>query len=352
MPTNTDRQRIFKGKNVKIGGLSANIPLPNIVRIEILNKNARNRYLGTLQRITSDLRDDLAETFRAKRIDKFYGFMKGSAQRVIDLSSSWQPTGDTGGGIIGTIRQIVAGGTNNFKSTIGNLLELGRDLTGISLNTTGSSSIKRYNGSELNQFSIDCGWYLPEQYNVCVKSVKSIFRMAYPTQLDLDNPSQVLQAAQKIGTAVAGQVNAAAAPVIDSIISTSDQNKTQTETDTQLKNNGIVKPTNPTQQKNMDFQGIAEKAIGTIINPEIVKLFGKNLTFDPLPVRCSIGQFIDIEPLVISGVSIAFSNETFVNAEGRHLPIFVSVNIQFKFWMQPAPNLEFMQLLGEEIFGG
>lgn len=361
------RKRTINNSDTK---LSANIPLPNIVRIEVLNKFARSRYLGTLQHLSNELKDDLVEKLNGPNGDTrslvFYGFMKGSAPRTIDLSSTWERTGNTGPGILGTVRALVAGGTSSFgeNSVIGQALELGRDLTGISMSTTGSSTIKRYSGSELNQFSIDCGWYLPEQYKLCVKSLKAILRIAYPTQLNIEktnkNSSPVADA---IGTILKGTYDTVVTAgkkvgvaALDSLVGNTQEQIAARETEkqkTEIKEN-IEDPTSKNKNKNTDSiltADNAQRVVGAIINKETIDLFGKNLTFDPLPVRCSIGQFIDIEPMVISNVAISLSNETFINKDGKHLPIFISVNIQLKFWMQPPPNFEFMKLLGEEMFG-
>jgi len=88
------------------------------------------------------------------------------------------------------------------------------------------------------------------------------------------------------------------------------------------------------------------------LNKVATDIFGKNLTFDPLPVRVSVGQYVDIEPLVITEARTEFSSETFISSNGRHLPIFCTVTIDFDFWMMPAPNAEFLSILGEEMFGG
>lgn len=344
-------------------GLSPNVPLPNIVRIEILNAVSRNRYLGKIQQIASTLKDSLYANLRNKGSDKFYGFMKGNSQKTIDMSSNWAPIDNSGGGIIGTIRSLVAGGSNNAGPGINQFFELGRDLTGISMSTTGSSSIKRYSGSDLNQFSVECGWYIPEQYKICIKSLRSILSMAYPSELNVgdgvinklsdgirDTASEtwkgtknVIEAGKKVGVAL-----------YDTVIGKKEEDKSiETESKSSVEAN-VAKPTSDNSTKIADTTATTDTinaVLKAVLDPKLLDLFGKNLTFDPLPVRCCIGQFIDIEPLVISGVSITFSNETFVNSKGRHLPIFISVNIQFKFWMQPPPSLQFMQLLGEEMFG-
>jgi len=81
------------------------------------------------------------------------------------------------------------------------------------------------------------------------------------------------------------------------------------------------------------------------------RLFGRNLTFDPLPVRVNIGQYVDAEPLVIDGFDVSFSKETFVSKTGRHIPITCSVQIKLSFWLRPSPKLGFMSILGEEMYG-
>lgn len=78
--------------------------------------------------------------------------------------------------------------------------------------------------------------------------------------------------------------------------------------------------------------------------------FGKNNVAIPLPVRLTVGNILDIEPLVITNVDIKPSKETFVNRIGAHIPVTMSVTVTFGMWLTPGPNHQFMQLLGDNVF--
>jgi hypothetical protein len=64
-----------------------------------------------------------------------------------------------------------------------------------------------------------------------------------------------------------------------------------------------------------------------------------------------VGNYIDLEPLVIDDVSVSFSKENFRADDGYDYPLTVDVTIAFSFWLTPAPKLEFMKFLGQEMFG-
>ena len=51
-------------------------------------------------------------------------------------------------------------------------------------------------------------------------------------------------------------------------------------------------------------------------------------------------------------IDTKFSRETFISEDnGRHLPLYAHTTISFKYWLNPAPNLEFLSILGTELFG-
>jgi hypothetical protein len=79
--------------------------------------------------------------------------------------------------------------------------------------------------------------------------------------------------------------------------------------------------------------------------------FGGEITANPLPVRVSIGHYLDLEPMVIDSVKIYSSTEQFVSADGTHLPIFMNADVTVSYWMQPGPTKDFISVLGNEVFG-
>jgi hypothetical protein len=354
--------RSFKNPGDK-SNLSNRLPLPNIVRIEALNKVARDRYLGTIQKSFSNkFKDHVAEALSKKNLDKFYGFMKGSASKVLEIGSTWRTSGNTGG-IVGFARNILTGGgSGNGSGTFDNIFGLVRDFTGISASSTGATTLKRFESTSLSGFTINCGWYLPEQYGLCIKSLKSILSMAYPVQINNLTARQILNAITETGNdaaKAAGEFIDAAAeslgiknPGIGDLEKKEEQDSIDQKAVNEKKNvnANLTGPAGRDDRLAQDTKavnnGVLDKNLTTVSD-----FFGRNLTFDPVPVRCSIGHYIDIEPLVITKLGIEFSDNTFINSDGRHLPIFCSVSITFDFWLVPAPKLQFLSLLGNEMFG-
>lgn len=310
-------------------GLKDTLPRPNILRIEVLDGNSRNRYLGGLQKIidvTRNAIDDNTKTHEGS--DVFYGFIQDTETQGYGLTAKWDVSA-TSGGVLGAVKAIIDGsGTPEVKqeraantAKLGSVFETAsdavRELTGINAKVTGSSTLKRYSGTAFDKpFDVKCGWYLPEQFNLCVNSLKILHKMIYPIKVSDD----------KLSTAVPEAIA------------------------------NLVKETGENTVTEIFATPIAEgvKKAGNLIVKAVTegnRFFGRELTFDPLPVRICLGQYMDIEPLVIAGMSITFSKETFINADGRHVPLSCTVNIQFNLWMNPAPDLNFISLLGHEMFG-
>ena len=324
---NINNQRNFGSADGK-RGLQESIPKPNIVRIELLDGNSRGRYLGTLQKISDKVRAPIYQKIANDKDGVFFGFLRNKTIQSYGLSSNWERKG-TGGGILGTIKAQVDKAPKNSRiskaiGAIDMVSDIARDLTGINAKFTGSSSMKRYTGSGLaNGFSVDCGWYLPEQFLLCVRSLRILHKMIYPIKV---NDAAIIQ---NITEAVKEYADKKTSKLKGNIVGDIVANLMNATT-------YIAK-------------GDAEAAIAAIVL--VNRFFGRELTFDPLPVRLCIGQYMDIEPLVMTNMKIDFSKETYINKEGRHVPLTCSVNIQFKFWMNPAPDLNFLSLLGHEMFG-
>jgi len=304
---------------LKARHLNTGLPKPNIVRIEVLDGNARLKYLGTLQRFSdTQFRSKLYDNLVKREDSIFFGFIKHGSKQDMSFSTRWEDL-DGSGGLLGGIKNTL--GVGGLVEGIENA---GQALTGISATATGSSSLKKYSRSTLEDFNVECVWYLPEQLSLCTRSLQILAKMAYPRQVPEGGLQQNLPA-------ILNYVSGLAADAVEGDGSLADW----------LKSSGanilkFASETSPTVLENFDT---------------LNRLFGRNLTFDPLPVRVSVGQYVDIEPLVINKVNIDFSKETFVHNSGRHLPITCSVNISFEFWLRPAPNKQFASLLGRELFG-
>jgi len=320
--------------------LSTKLPKPNILRIEVLDGNARQRYLGAVQRIGDNIKTRTYQRMTQDGERVFFGFLTEGADSQFDLKVTWDDKSPDGV-ILGQLKSIaenvpgIAGDVTqaitNITAGIGNIAG---SLTGINASTTGSGTIKNFSGVSLNDYSITCGWYLPEQYSLCIKSLKTLYRMAYPRQLSNFSAKQFIND-----------------------FSTEFRNR-----DNQIFSGDILGAVENFSNNTVSFvTDVANETGAPETLFEIYKQFreglGGNFVFNPLPVRVSVAQHMDIEPLVITGVNTKFSKETFINYSGtsdqigRHLPIFVTTTISLKYWLNPAPKLEFTNILGQELFG-
>lgn len=288
-------------------------PKANVVRISVLSPAERERYLGTIDA-------SLDQTFKTpvyntvfKDMDVFYGLLQGTNDLSIDIQPKWDDD-PNGGGVGGMLRKLASDaldstGPGKMIMGAGDLI---KKATGINSSSTGSSTMQSFSGVSIGDFSIECAWYLPEQSELCRHSLKIISRMAYPVHMPSENVKEATNAA------------------LNSIANATDNSA--------LKD--VITGAQPTVDMGIDVLNKMGDALGV------------TLTLDPLPVRCMIGQAIDIEPLVIKDLKISFSKDTFVDTvTNRHMPITCTVNIGFKFWLTPSPKFQFMELLGEEMFG-
>lgn len=349
MPNNQTPPSDAPERNLEARGLRTKVPKPNILRIEVLDGKARERYLGSLQKFADrEIKQTLYDNFVPATETVFYGFIKNQGNQGVSVTTRWGGEGGTGG-LLGDIRASIdkaaSGGSflGNVAGVASNAINAGENIenavkavTGLDANLTGSASLKRVSGVEVGSFEVSCGWYLPEQLNLAIASLRILTRMAYPRQI-------ADQAIEKfIGDAARATVNKAEQE-IDKFF-TGANNVPPSQTDATQENleateGGIAGVVG----------GLAEAGVGAY--NAFNSIVGRNLTLDPLPVRVSIGQYIDIEPMVITDIKIEFSKEQWVAPNKRHLPIFCEVSISVSSWLNPAPELEFMQLLGTEMFG-
>ena len=327
-------------RNLEQRGLRTKAPKPNIIRIEVLDGSARERYLGGLQKFGDrNIKQALYQSFVPPTESVFYGFLKNQGEQTISLQAGWGKSGGTGG-LLGDIKNIAS--QNEIASKVinagENLEKIAKSVTGLDANLTGSSSLKRIDSIEVGGFSVTCGWYLPEQLKLAIASLRIITRMVYPRQV----ADSLLE--QFVG---------------DSVRSSVGSKKQVDDASTEASSGANVTPPTPTDptQQNLERTNIAGTVLGGAaelgvgLYNSFNSLVGRNLTLDQFPVRVSIGHYIYIEPMVIDKLEINFSKEQWIAPNGRHLPIFCEVSIVVTSWLSPAPKLEFMQLLGNEMFG-
>ena len=77
---------------------------------------------------------------------------------------------------------------------------------------------------------------------------------------------------------------------------------------------------------------------------------GANFVLAPNPVRVTIGNVLDVEPMVINEVTIIPSEELFINSIGASIPVTMKVRVSLSQWMTPGPNHDFIHLIGDNLF--
>ena len=336
-------------------GLDTSLLNPNVVRMEVLDGNKVQRYLGTIERIGYDtvrapLMDNIFDSKDPNKADKriFYGILKNGIENTWGMTAEWaKPSG--GGGLLGMIRgltkdiPVVGPGLDVVEG----VLKLGERITGTNTSATGSSTMKQYMGADLKSPKITVGWYLPEQYGICIKGLQTLVQMTYARSLDT---TKFVEDISNIGQRL---INEGISKVVNF------PNKVPGVSGLATPVSADDKPVTPNGAANQTLLGSAIKSlIGTGASAAITvnELLGKQLTFDPIPIRLCVGQYIDVEPLVITDLNISFSKEQYLsdvmqNGVPLHLPIFCTAEIGLSFWVNPSPNLQFMKLLGTEIFG-
>lgn len=349
------------------GKLSPNLPRPNIVRIEVLDGESRERYLksyaesGNVSNIYSAVNNIRKATydsvFTADRAYEkiFYGFLSPTADTTINMGAGWEQTNISGsafdmvkkvaggvasvGGVVGGVGRVVGAGLEIGSS----IQDISNRAVGMNSTATGASTMKDFKSIELNDFTVQCSWYLPEQEKLTIHSLKILYKMLYPRQISQEAASKLVDSAAKttvnsVQKVASDFANSASANAVGTYVNPA------TPPENSAENNSAT-------NKVAEFTGdVASGAYG--ITNGIGNFFGNNTTINPFPVRVCIGQHIDIEPLVITSIDTKFSRETFISEDnGRHLPLYAHTTISFKYWLNPAPNLEFLSILGAELFG-
>ena len=350
-------------------------PRPMVCRIEPLQGSARQRYLGGLQRVGDKIRqwafDNYALTDAATgQIAAFHGIMQDFGNQTFSMQPVWTQAAP-GGGLLGSIKAV----SKNLKgfSFIGDILEFEQafvnvveNLTQTSFTATGSSSMPKFEGINMNDFSVDCGFYLPVQLNIARQNLRAIYKMAYPIQAgskggDLlqqvinENSAGFNESTTKFQTE-AGTSILGGDPT--GLVTAQTAEQTARQNNTTNANNTIAKgETDPAKIKNAqdtlnNTDTFVSDGIGKAIDvyQKVNDFFGRNITFNPFPVRVSLGNYCDLEPLVVKGVSVKFSKENFI-VENQQMPLFCDVSITFGWWVRPRPDMQFFKLLDTEMIG-
>lgn len=323
------------------------LPLPNVVRIEIMSPTAKAQYLGKFHSIMDGFRSQLSSWLTTPDATMpFYAFFDPAQMGDIgfDLQSTWEEDSKaTLDGMAKTVQNIpkvgkYIGAGVGLAAKIGNAGSAMAGFMGMDNSSTGSCTMKSFRKSTFTfNKSIKCSWYMPEMEAQARVGISRLLKMAYVRNFDLANRKDY------------GKKIADALRVIKNNVTTAFKNTKAPEQEEGLATRLIGGAANVGADV---FEYVIGDNLDSIVNGavDLNSFFGGSLTSTPLPVRLTLGHILDIEPLVITNVQITGSKEQFMTTDGSNIPLFVSANIQFGMWMNPDPNKGFVQWLGDDVF--
>ena len=319
---------------------SQSLPLPNVVRIEVLSPEAKARYMGKFHSMMEGFRQSLTESVMPPDANKpFYAFFdpKENGDIGFDMNATWNQSQNTGiNGIVNTLKNgpgIIGKAANIAGKGVSLAGHIGKAM-GLDNTSTGSCTMKEFDKATF-QFNknITCRWYMPEQENMARLSISRLLKMAYVRNFDSKSRNNYAKKISEAFSAIKGQLtsfNDAEGSVGSGVNAVFEFGADVMSSATNL------------------MGGVIDVAVNTSIG--LNEFFGGSLTTNPMPVRLTLGHILDIEPLVITSVQIRGSKEQFMTTDGSNIPLFVTANIGFDMWMIPDPNKGYVQWLGDDVF--
>lgn len=318
---------------------SASLPLPNVVRIEILSPLAKARYLGQFHSMMEGFRQQLANSIMTPDATlPFYGFFDPDENGDIgfDLNANWEQDSSN---MLNTIAQKTQGmpGIGWVADKISKASNMANTLVqkmGLDNSSTGSCTMKTFSKASFAfNKTIKCSWYMPEQEAQARVSITRLMKMAYVRNFDLNARTDYSKKIAEAFRAMTQQIESFATPD-----DTMGGVAAGTLSDVAHMAAGL------TEALGGGIDTLVSGAIG------LNEFFGGSLTVAPMPVRLTLGHILDIEPLVITGLKISGSKEQFMTTDGTNIPLFVNAEITFDMWMLPDPNKGFVRWLGDDVF--
>lgn len=364
--------------------MSKTLPKPNVCRIEVLDGAARREYMGgfhqALDLFREQMIDAIAEDSKYDIYEPFYGILNAENGNgpSFSVQATWQqPSGTksgfarmntilTGGGGNGGLLGITANlpfignkmgklntGVSNVLNTVEAVAQTGMELSGVNNSCTGSMTIKKFGGATINaSLPLKFRWYLPEQEDMCRQSLKRLVMMTYVRPMNMEGSKIVNEMINGLLNA-GGKMLDDAKSALSSVVTPTGAQQANTPADAQTYKDGSSTASNSGDTGKSWLRTTGESLLGAGVDAynSINSYFGGEITANPLPVRVSIGHYLDLEPMVIESVKFMASNEQFISKDGTHLPIFITAEVQVSYWMQPGPTKDFISILGNEVFG-
>jgi len=392
---------------------SEKLPNPNVVRIEVLSPSAKATYLnGGLYAMTNRFQQALMESMLYNDATKpFYGFFDPKDNEGVEfgLTASWEKgkhgfgeLTETLNGVAGAVSHIpVVGkaGSNalgfmgKITKTVGDFSTKMANAAGLNTDSTGACTLKDFKGATFNfDKTVKCKWYMPEQENMARLSISRLLTLAFVRSANMDDKdlvgkltkavaeltssqdykdtmasvgefaSDAKKGLSQFGSAVSnkvGEVTGAIGGAIRKYVPLGDEmmdygndlgefySKKAGEAIDAAKNK--LTPDADTMKLASDVMKMAAND-GLNFMLKINSFFGGNITVNPFPVRLTLGHILDIEPLVIRGVTFHSSKEQFISEDGTHIPLYITADIQFDMWMTPDPKKGFIRWMGDDVF--
>ena len=303
--------------------------------------------------------------------------------------------------LLGKLTSVVG----DVSKKLGSSLEL----YGMDSSSTGASTLKTFAGSKMEfPVTLNFTWYMPEQEDLFRLSIHRLLQLAYVRKAYTDKKDffDNLKAATNSGMQQsfinAKNLKDSLKGVADSwitagktVIDVAEANVTELagvkdliETENGQARSGIVdaagsgvKVGNAIGQiikdaadalgvkidqnakemsENGRFSDANKQNLVDGMNEVITKVLdayrqgstfmGANFVLVPNPVRVTIGNVLDVEPMVINEVNIIPSEELFINSIGASIPVTMKVRVSLSQWMTPGPNHDFIHLIGDNLF--
>jgi hypothetical protein len=280
---------------------------------------------------------------------------------------------------------------------------------GIDSSSTGASTLREYNGSKMDlKTSLNFTWYMPEQEDLFRLSIHRLLQLAYVRKAYTDKNdffnnlkaatnagmqqsfinaknmkdslNGVAEAWKDVGTTVmnVAEANVMELPGLRTLVET--QNGQASDAVVDAMGTGVsvgniigkvvsdmvsaLGDTFDQNAKEMSENGKFSDAnkqnivdgMNLIVNKVLEayrvgsEFMGANFVLVPNPVRLTIGNVLDIEPMVIDNVKIIPSEELFINSIGASIPVTMKVVVELSPWMTPGPNHDFIHLIGDNLF--
>jgi hypothetical protein len=382
MATGYEKYLTRVGHSDKNSHMSRRLPKPNVCRIEVLDGAARRSYMGGFQKSIDVFRTEMLEAIandsQYDLYEPFYGILKADTGNgpSFSVNATWTNSngqnksgfarmntiltgGGGNGGLLGVVPfagNYLSTNANKVLNTAETFAQMGMELSGVSNQFTGSMTIKKFGGANIEaDLPLNFQWYLPEQEDMCRQSIRRLVMMTYVRPMDMEGYDIVNKMIS--GFMAAGDTMLEGAKEMLNNAGLGGAAATVSDAANTAVNfvSGIVNPVTSSETVQSIGSTLKETmkaaaGVGVDTYNSINTFFGGEITANPLPVRVSIGHYLDLEPMVINRVNFRASNEQFVSADGTHLPVFIDAEVKVSYWMQPGPTKDFLSILGTEVF--